>query len=201
MSQLHWSTWNQQNPCGMVPTCLAVGHLCWGCFWSTLASFPQSLRMMGRIIQEHDLAIPWGITSELQGPVKNFQLPSKLIYLLSSPRTATQGQRSRANMYVYLYIYIYICVCARACHCIHNMFCNSDIYISLYIHIFTAYICHWKGTTNQAMSWPNCIPCWLQSERAEPKLMRDEGGAFQLKLRNCGFICRDLFKSFYYGKS
>lgn len=45
----------------------------------------------------------------------------------------------------------------------------------------------WKGTTNQAMSWPNCIPCWL-SERAEPKLMRDEGGAFQLKLRNCGFL-------------
>ena len=137
MSQLHWSTWNQQNPCGMVPTCLAVGHLCWGCFWSTLASFPQSLRMMGRIIQEHDLAIPWGITSELQGPVKNFQLPSKLIYLLSSPRTATQGQRSRANMYVYLYIYI--CVCARACHCIHNMFCNSDIYI--YITLYTYIHC------------------------------------------------------------
>ena len=139
MSQLHWSTWNQQNPCGMVPTCLAVGHLCWGCFRSTLASFPQSLRMMGRIIQEHDLAIPWGITSELQGPVKNFQLPSKLIYLLSSPRTATQGQRSRANMYVYLYIYI--CVCARACHCIHNMFCNSDIYIyhSIYIYSLHTY--------------------------------------------------------------
>ena len=135
MSQLHWSTWNQQNPCGMVPTCLAVGHLCWGCFRSTLASFPQSLRMMGRIIQEHDLAIPWGITSELQGPVKNFQLPSKLIYLLSSPRTA-KGQRSRANMYVYLYIYIYffLCVCARACHCIHDMFCNSDITLYTYIH-------------------------------------------------------------------
>ena len=114
-----------------------------------------------------------------------------------NPRTEIQGEHVR------LFIYIYICVCARACHCIHNMFCNSDIYIyiSLYIHIFTAYICHWKGTTNQAMSWPNCIPCWLQSERAEPKLMRDEGGAFQLKLRNCGFICRDLFKSFYYGKS
>ena len=108
-----------------------------------------------------------------------------------NPRTEIQGEHVR--------LFIYICVCVRA-HVIVFIICFV-IVISLYIHIFTAYICHWKGTTNQAMSWPNCIPCWLQSERAEPKLMRDEGGAFQLKLRNCGFICRDLFKSFYYGKS
>ena len=44
------------------------------------------------------------------------------------------------------------------------------------------------------------VSVYVYKSRAEPKLMRDEGVAFQY-WGTSGVICRDLLKSFYYGKS